>query len=139
MTETTPEAQSARSGALRFSKRVRELRKSQGWTQSDLAKRMTAAGYPMHLTTIAKLEAATRPTPVEEAYALAAIFELPVTELLTSADDSDRVTLEEVMQHFEELVKQTAEVNIRLRHLGDVDGVEDTVREVLGDGDDAER
>jgi hypothetical protein len=39
---------------------------------------MTAAGYPMHQTTIAKMEGGNRPTTVGEVSAIAAIFGIPM-------------------------------------------------------------
>ncbi|MCW2651571.1 MAG: hypothetical protein QOE41_4618 [Mycobacterium sp.] len=45
-----------------FGTTVKDLRRARGWTQEELAKRLTAAGYPMHQTTVAKMESGTRPT-----------------------------------------------------------------------------
>lgn len=59
---------------------VRSLRQERGWTQEQLAARLAVYGFVMHQTTIAKLEAAERPIRLNEAAALAAIFE---TTLLT--------------------------------------------------------
>lgn len=51
--------------------KVRNLRKTRGWTQGDLADQLKAYDVEMHQSTIAKLEAALRPTTVHELWALA--------------------------------------------------------------------
>lgn len=62
----------------RLGVRVRTLRTARGLTQADLAKRLTAAGHPLHTTTITKLENGARPTLAAEIEAMAAIFGVPV-------------------------------------------------------------
>ncbi|MCU1698270.1 MAG: hypothetical protein JWR34_4333 [Mycobacterium sp.] len=42
---------------------------------------MSAAGYTMHQTTIAKMEGGNRPTSIAEASAIAAIFSVPMAAL----------------------------------------------------------
>jgi transcriptional regulator with XRE-family HTH domain len=64
-----------------FGLRVREQRKARGWSQEDLAQRMTDAGHPMHQTTVAKLENAARPTSVDELVALGHVLGVPIAEL----------------------------------------------------------
>lgn len=73
-----------------FGARVKDLRQAQGWSQEELARRMTVAGYSMHQTTIAKLEGGSRPTNVAEVAALAAIFNMPIEALF---DDSEAAHL----------------------------------------------
>lgn len=72
----------AQAGARSFGSRVRAARGSRGWTQDELSRRMTAVGYPLHQTTIAKLESGTRPTSVEEMLVLGAVMGVPVSEFL---------------------------------------------------------
>lgn len=64
-----------------FGWNVREYRKAKGWSQEQLAQQMTARGYDMHQTTVAKIENAGRPTSIGEAVALAEIFDLEIDEL----------------------------------------------------------
>lgn len=56
--------------------KIKQLRQERGWSQDDLAERMTKLGFSMHQTTIAKLEAGRRPIRVAETFALAAAFSL---------------------------------------------------------------
>lgn len=61
--------------------KTRQLRVERGWSQATLAEKMTALGFDMHQTTIAKLEAAKRPIRGNEVYGLAAVFGLPIQAL----------------------------------------------------------
>lgn len=72
-----------------FGARVKRFRQANGWTQDDLSKRMTAEGFPMHQTTVAKLESGGRPTSIAELTALAALFGVPIPELFTAPNDDD--------------------------------------------------
>ena len=64
-----------------FGSRIREMRAARGWTQDELARRMTEAGHPMHQTTVAKLENGNRPTSVSEVGALATLFGVAIGSL----------------------------------------------------------
>ena len=75
-----------------FGVRVKDLRQARGWTQGDLAQRLTAAGYPMHQTTVAKMEGGSRPTNVGEVAALAAIFGIPIGSVFSEVEDEDART-----------------------------------------------
>jgi len=61
---------------------VRASRIRSGMTQRDLADALRREGFSMHQTTVAKLEAAERPIRVNEAAALARIFNVSLTRLL---------------------------------------------------------
>ena len=65
-----------------FGAQVRSLRTAAEWTQAELADRLSAAGFPMHQTTIAKLESGARPTTISEAAALATIFAVTLDDML---------------------------------------------------------
>lgn len=86
------EARFARYWEEAFGRRVRELRSARGWTQGDLAERMTVAGYQMHQSTVAKLENGSRPTNVGEIAALAAIFGMPIGHVFSNDLDTDSGT-----------------------------------------------
>lgn len=67
--------------------RVKEMRLARAWTQDDLARRMTDGGFPMHQTTVAKLENGTRPTSLDEIAAIAGLFDTPVGALFGRSED----------------------------------------------------
>lgn len=58
--------QALKQAATEFGQRVRQLRKAAGLTQQQLADRLSQWGRSYHQTTVAKLEAGTRPTTLEE-------------------------------------------------------------------------
>ena len=72
--------------------RLREIRTAREMTQAALAKAMTSAGYEMHQTTVAKIEAGSRPIRVNELAALASILEVRVTSLVETQPMPDQAT-----------------------------------------------
>lgn len=82
MENLPPASELARVAEERFGERIRELRQAAGISQADLARRMTASGFNMHQTQIAKIEKGTRSTPVGELTALAAVLGVPPSGLL---------------------------------------------------------
>jgi transcriptional regulator with XRE-family HTH domain len=59
----------------RFAASVKRLREARGWSQGELAKRMTEAGFEgFHQTTISRIEKNERPVRVGEAHGLARTF-----------------------------------------------------------------
>jgi RNA polymerase sigma factor (sigma-70 family) len=54
--------------------RTRQYREALGWSQDELGRRLGEYGFPMHQTTVAKLEAGTRPIRLDEVWALSLIF-----------------------------------------------------------------
>ena len=77
-----PVAKTGDPHAVAFGGRVKEARSRRDLSQVALAEMMTSAGYPMHHTTVAKLEAGTRPTSVSEVFALSAILGVRPADLL---------------------------------------------------------
>jgi transcriptional regulator with XRE-family HTH domain len=75
----------------RFGKRVRAERSRQGWSQEELARRLTDRGIPVHASTIAKIEAEKKPraTRLGEAVAIADLFGLSVDVLLDREGPDD--------------------------------------------------
>jgi transcriptional regulator with XRE-family HTH domain len=65
-----------------FRKRVRDERERRGWSQSHMAKLLSDKGIGAHTTTIAKIEAGDRAVPVDEAAAIADLFEVSLDKLL---------------------------------------------------------
>jgi transcriptional regulator with XRE-family HTH domain len=66
----------------RAGKALRQLRLARGWSQEEVAVRMTAYGHDFHQTTIAKIEAAQRPLRVRELADFAALYGVAVQDLL---------------------------------------------------------
>jgi transcriptional regulator with XRE-family HTH domain len=75
----------------RFGKRVRDERERRGWSQEELAKRLTERGIPVYSSTIAKIEAEKKPRAARlgEAVAIADLFELSVDALLDRQGPDD--------------------------------------------------
>lgn len=61
---------------------LRRLRIARGWSQEDVARRMSAYGYDWHQTMVAKTEAAQRPLRLNEAVDLCRLFGVPADALL---------------------------------------------------------
>jgi transcriptional regulator with XRE-family HTH domain len=91
---------------------VRRLRNARRWSQEEVARRMTAAGHTnWHQTTVGKTELATRPLRLNEAVALAGLFEVPVTQLIAP------ITLkpEDVQAELETIEERWAEIQAAFR------------------------
>lgn len=71
----------AQAEVARFGRRLKEVRQGRGWSQGELAKRITDAGFPMHQSAVSKIEAATRATPVDEVFVLAVVLGVEIPEL----------------------------------------------------------
>lgn len=66
----------------RVGRRVRQLRENFGWSQAELGKRLTLSGHPARQSTVAKMEAGSRPLRVNELQQLADAFGLSIFDLL---------------------------------------------------------
>jgi len=70
----------------RLGQRVRQEREVRGWSQNELAQRLESIGIKLHFSAIAKMEARDVTTPrtfrLAEAWALAAVFDMTLEELL---------------------------------------------------------
>lgn len=75
-----------------FASRVRQVREGQGWSQEELARRLSEVGLRLDPTAITRLERGERSVRVEEAVAVAQTLGVPLDELLQS---SGRVGLEQ--------------------------------------------
>jgi transcriptional regulator with XRE-family HTH domain len=87
MTSTPTTDASLASIETRFGAAVRKLRKSRGWTQEELAYRLSYGGNDMHQTTLCKLESGSRPTTLRDAEVLALVFGVSVADLLAGSPD----------------------------------------------------
>jgi transcriptional regulator with XRE-family HTH domain len=100
-----------------FGGRVKDLRRARGWNQEELAKRMTAAGYAMHQTTIAKLEGGNRPTTIGEVSAIAAIFNIPMAALFDTYEAQDYADLATLANQLAALAAERVRLTERLNAL----------------------
>lgn len=79
---TSPASSPAGASAERLlGERIKRLRISKGWSQAELAARLSSR-LEWAQTTVAKTEAASRPIRVDEAAAIAAVLGVPLRELL---------------------------------------------------------
>jgi transcriptional regulator with XRE-family HTH domain len=75
----------------RFRERVRRERERRGWSQADLAKQLSSKGiHSIYPTTVAKIEAGDRAVRIDEATALAGIFDVSVDALLGRSASFER-------------------------------------------------
>jgi transcriptional regulator with XRE-family HTH domain len=65
-----------------FGKRIKAERERQGWSQVHMANMLSRRKTDMHATTIAKIEAGTRSVRINEAVAIADLFEVGLDYLL---------------------------------------------------------
>lgn len=85
--------------AVAVAARVRDLRKSVGMTQTELAERMTELGADWGRTTVAKLEAGRRESvSVGELLALALLFDIPPISLIADPMHDELVPVAEGME-----------------------------------------
>jgi transcriptional regulator with XRE-family HTH domain len=65
-----------------FSEALKEQRKRRDWSQSQLEKMLADKGVHLHWTTIAKIEKGERSVRIDEAAAIADLFDMSVDALL---------------------------------------------------------
>lgn len=67
-----------------FGRHLRRLREDRGWSQAAVATKLAAFhGIELHFSAIAKMEGAHRLIRLNEAVAIAEIFEVPLAEMLS--------------------------------------------------------
>jgi transcriptional regulator with XRE-family HTH domain len=79
VTDIAPQAERAE---LVLGQRVRAFREARGWTQEELARKMKDLGFTWYQSTAAKTENSARPIRVNEAAALADLFEVRIDDLV---------------------------------------------------------
>lgn len=78
------------SFAASFGRTVRDARKVRGWTQEELAANLSEAlGRHMKPLTVCRVEAGTRPTPLPEVAAFAAVLNLSLDALIRAQVQHD--------------------------------------------------
>jgi transcriptional regulator with XRE-family HTH domain len=74
----------------RFGQELQRVRAERGWTQPQMAEMLSAKGIaPMHPTTLAKIEAGTRSVRINEAVAIADLFDVSLDVLLGRQQPDD--------------------------------------------------
>lgn len=115
---------------------VRYLRRKHGYSQEHLAKLMTTAGYSWQQTTVARTEAADRPIRVNEAVALARIFDVTISYLLTprhAAGDELELQILEARRDLHEAQQAAAWAwNNTVRTRQERDAAEARLNELMG-------
>ncbi|NUU30848.1 helix-turn-helix transcriptional regulator [Arthrobacter sp. C9C5] len=73
-----------------FVENVQRLREAKGWSQGELARRMSDEGWDgFHQTTISRIEKGQRPVRLAEARALAKVLESQVGLMMAPAPESE--------------------------------------------------
>lgn len=75
----------------RYAGALRDRRRARRWSQAHLAAAMRGLGFSWAQTTVAKIEAATRPVAIAEAAALAALLGATVDGMLGQDNDIELI------------------------------------------------
>lgn len=94
---------------------LRTLRMKRGLSQDQVADRMRVAGFSWQQTTVAKTEGGQRPIRVNEAVALARMFDVTVSYLLTPRrEDEHQIRIAEARRSLERAQYGVAEARVQL-------------------------
>lgn len=113
---------------------VRALRRHHGWSQAQLAARMTAHGFPMHQSTVANIEAGERAVRLNEAAALCAVLDVSLYDLVSGVPplQGELATLKKRVDEAAEAYDRAKWHNRDLIHqLGEAQGRAHELRELL--------
>jgi len=108
------------SAEERVGERLRALRVGRGWSQAELATRMSGRDEKWTQSTIAKTEGATRPIRLNELAALAETLDVPLTDLVEPEREVPlecRAELQALVIEDATLRARRAEVRRQLEHL----------------------
>jgi transcriptional regulator with XRE-family HTH domain len=97
--------------------KVAQLREERGWSQAELARRLSAVGFEMHQTTVAKLEAGKRPLRVAETFALAEVFGLPPLAMWympVKGEDHGMEYMRERLSLIDESIEKSRDASMRI-------------------------
>lgn len=100
-----------------FRKRLKALRQSRGWSQSDVAKMLSDKGITqMYGTTIAKIEAGDRSVRIDEAAEIAELFGIALDDFVgRRGAERDRAhSLTAVADEAQKLVLEVIEIRDRV-------------------------
>ena len=91
----TKPAGAARSPNGHFRYQLAEARKARGFSQAQLAKRLTEIGYKMHETSIARIESGERRVSLDDAMAISLALGCQLAQLVAPPDATARVEITE--------------------------------------------
>jgi transcriptional regulator with XRE-family HTH domain len=118
-----------------FRKRLKDERESREWSQAHLAELLSKIVGKTHPTTIAKIEAGDRTVRIDEATAIADIFEVSLDSLLgrtAGVENDPTYALRALREKAERYVGEVGALNRSFRdRLVDVFGLEFDGRETL--------
>jgi transcriptional regulator with XRE-family HTH domain len=78
-----------------FGDRVREARDGRGWTQQQLADRMTERGYPIDRTMVLRVEKGRKHVSLREVFAFAVALDVDPLHLIIPLEDDAPVAITE--------------------------------------------
>lgn len=94
---------------------LRGFREGAGMPQSELARRMTAAGHPWQQSTVARAESGTQPLRAGELETLAAMFRVPVDRFFWLAGEAaDQAIAEGAIARLREAAEEAVNAVVRL-------------------------
>ncbi|UFS58917.1 helix-turn-helix transcriptional regulator [Subtercola endophyticus] len=97
-----------------FARNVKRMRERVGWSQLELAQRLSEIGVPgFHQTTVARIESGQRALRASEAIAVARLLECRVEDL---AESSNMAELRESRQYLNDRIKQLRDAAQELTH-----------------------
>ena len=71
-----------------FGRNLRAARLHERLTQEQLADALSEVGFPMHQSTVAKIEAGSRSASISEVVALSGILDVPIDALVRKGDEA---------------------------------------------------
>jgi transcriptional regulator with XRE-family HTH domain len=94
----------------RFRERVKKERDRRGWSQADVAKMLGDKGIKgIYPTTVAKIESGERAVRIDEATALADLFEVPLDALLGRKQNSQEDELAYLLRVLRDTARQSSQ------------------------------
>lgn len=119
-----------------FRKQVRAERDRRRWSQSHMAKLLSDKGIGAHTTTIAKIEAGDRAVPIDEAAAIADLFDVSLDKLLGRDLGPERdvmYTLRGALETVRQSSVLVSSIEATLRdRAAEVDGLRDFSEDSIG-------
>ncbi|MGA7418614.1 MAG: helix-turn-helix transcriptional regulator [Acidimicrobiales bacterium] len=105
---------------------IRRLRQAHGWSQEQLARAMSDAGFKWIQTTVAKTEAAERPIRLGEMIGLARLFGVEAHEMFEPPSDTGDAQADVIRRNHELAQLEAEERSLQ----GRLKGVQDEFAEV---------